>query len=131
MKNPLIHFEIYADDTKALATFYGSLFDWKIEAAPGTPDYLLVKTVEVDAQGRSTQAGGINGGIMRRPDPSAPSIINYVGVESLDGAVERAQKLGAKVMKGRSPVPGMGWFSILSDPQGNPFALWQADSGAK
>jgi predicted enzyme related to lactoylglutathione lyase len=131
MKNPLIHFEIYADDTKALAKFYSTLFDWKIEAAPGPTDYLLVKTVEVDAQGTPTQGGGINGGIMKRPDPSAPAIINYVGVESLEGAVERAQKLGAKVMKGRSSVPGMGWFSILSDPQGNPFAMWQTDSAAK
>jgi predicted enzyme related to lactoylglutathione lyase len=130
MKKPLIHFEIYADDTKALAKFYSTLFDWKIEAAPGPTDYLLVKTVEVDAQGTPTQGGGINGGIMKRPDPSAPAIINYVGVESLEGAVERAQKLGAKVMKGRS-VPGMGWFSILSDPQGNPFAMWQTDSAAK
>jgi predicted enzyme related to lactoylglutathione lyase len=25
----------------------------------------------------------------------------------------------------------MGWFSILSDPQGNPFAMWQTDSAAK
>jgi hypothetical protein len=28
-------------------------------------------------------------------------------------------------------VAGMGWFAILSDPQGNPFALWQGDETAK
>jgi len=28
-------------------------------------------------------------------------------------------------------VPGMGWFAMLIDPQGNPFALWQSDSNAK
>ncbi len=33
--------------------------------------------------------------------------------------------------KGKSPVPGMGWFAMLIDPQGNPFALWQTDSSAK
>jgi predicted enzyme related to lactoylglutathione lyase len=57
--------------------------------------------------------------------------VNYVNVESLDASVEKAQKLGAKVTKGRSPVPGMGWFSMLIDPQGNHFALWQSDSNAK
>ena len=57
--------------------------------------------------------------------------INYVNVESLDASVERAQKLGAKIMKGKSPVPGMGWFAMLIDPQGNPFAMWQSDSNAK
>jgi predicted enzyme related to lactoylglutathione lyase len=45
--------------------------------------------------------------------------------------VERAQKLGASVMKGKSPVPGMGWFAMLMDPEGNPFAMWQSDSNAK
>jgi len=24
----------------------------------------------------------------------------------------------------------MGWFAILSDPEGNPFALWQTDKAA-
>jgi len=28
-------------------------------------------------------------------------------------------------------VPGMGWFAMLIDPQGNPFAMWQSDSNAK
>jgi predicted enzyme related to lactoylglutathione lyase len=34
-------------------------------------------------------------------------------------------------MKGKAPVPGMGWFAMLVDPQGNPFALWQSDKNAK
>jgi predicted enzyme related to lactoylglutathione lyase len=25
----------------------------------------------------------------------------------------------------------MGWYAILADPQGNPFALWQPDAAAK
>jgi predicted enzyme related to lactoylglutathione lyase len=34
-------------------------------------------------------------------------------------------------MKGKSAIPGMGWFAMLSDPQGNVFALWQMDKDAK
>jgi predicted enzyme related to lactoylglutathione lyase len=30
-------------------------------------------------------------------------------------------------MKEKPAVPGMGWFAILSDPEANPFALWQTD----
>jgi predicted enzyme related to lactoylglutathione lyase len=79
-----------------------------------------------------SQAGGINGGMMKRPAGyEARAWINYVNVESLDASVDRAQKLGAKIMKGKSPVPGMGWFAMLIDPQGNPFAMWQSDSNAK
>lgn len=130
-KNAVSHFEIYADDPQALARFYTGIFDWKIESPPGMEGYLVVRTVETSAQGMATQPGGINGGIMKRPDPDAPPVINYVNVESIAQTVERAEKLGASLMKGKSVVPGMGWFAILTDPQGNPFALWQTDPAAK
>jgi hypothetical protein len=131
MQNPVSHFEIYADDPGALARFYTSVFDWKVEAQPGNDNYKLVQTVDVDERRMPKQPGGINGGIMKRPDPKAPNIINYVSVESIDRSLERAGQLGAKVMKERSAVPGMGWFAILSDPEGNPFALWQQDKAAR
>jgi predicted enzyme related to lactoylglutathione lyase len=129
-KNPIVHFEIYADDPEKLAKFYTTLFDWDIQPVPGM-DYRMVSTVETDANHRPTQAG-INGGLIKRPegyDVRAP--VNYVDVESLDTSVKRAQELGAKVTKGRSAVPGMGWFAMLIDPQGNHFAMWQQDQNAK
>jgi predicted enzyme related to lactoylglutathione lyase len=132
-RNPVVHFEIYADEPESLAKFYGALFDWqidKVDAAPGT-DYRMVRTVETDDKGRPTgPTGGINGGILKRPAGFTGTTVNYVDVPSLDDALERAQKLGAKVSRGRSAVPGMGWFAILSDPQGNPLALWQVDKKA-
>ena len=57
--------------------------------------------------------------------------MNYVNVPSLDNAVKRAQDLGAKITKGRAPVPGMGWFAMLVDPQGNHFAMWEQDAKAQ
>jgi uncharacterized protein len=133
-KNPVVHFEIYADEPERLAKFYGDLFDWKIEKAEAAAgqDYRMVKTVETDDRGRPTgQAGGINGGIAKRPAGFKGHTANYVSVESLDGALERAQKLGATVSRARSAVPRMGWFAILSDPEGNPFALWENDKNAR
>ena len=130
MKNHLIHFEIYADDPGSLAEFYSSLFDWKIESPPGMDGYMTVKTVDVDAKGKPTETNGINGGILKRPDKNAPRVLHYVNVASVDAAVERAQVLGAKLHKNKSPVAGMGFYAVLSDPQGNPFAVWQADASA-
>jgi predicted enzyme related to lactoylglutathione lyase len=60
-KNPVVHFEIYADDPEKLSHFYSSLFDWAFEPVPGM-DYRMVKTAETDAQGMPLQAG-INGGL--------------------------------------------------------------------
>jgi uncharacterized protein len=132
-KNSVAHFEIYADDPDKLQQFYTSLFDWTIERMPVPGmDYRLIKTVDTDAKGMPTQTGGINGGLMKRPAGyEGKAYVNYVNVESLDASVDRAQQLGAKLMKGRAAVPGMGWFAMLVDPQGNPFALWQSDSNAK
>ena len=130
-KNSVVHFEIYADDPDKLVKFYTSLFDWTIERMPGM-DYRLIKTVETNAKGMPLQAGGINGGILKRPAGyEGHTWINYVNVASLEAAIDRAQKLGATVMKEKSPVPGMGWFAMLTDPQGNPFAIWQTDPNAK
>jgi predicted enzyme related to lactoylglutathione lyase len=130
MKNPVVHFEIYARDAEKLATFYSTLFDWSIEAMPGM-DYHYVKTTDTDDKGVPTQPG-INGGLVVRPAGyDDKGWINYINVDSLDAAVTRAHGLGAKVMKPRAAVPGMGWFAMLVDPQGNTFAMWERDPNAK
>lgn len=130
-KNGVVHFEIYAHDAKKLAAFYSNLFDWTIEDMPGM-DYHYVKTVDTDEQGMATKPGAINGGLVVRPAGyEDKGWINYINVDGLDASVKRAQDLGAKVMKPRAPVPGMGWFAMLVDPQGNTFALWERDANAK
>ena len=130
-KNSVVHFEIYAAEPDKLGQFYKSLFDWNIEKMPDM-DYSWIKTVETDAKGMPTQPGGINGGILKRPDGyNGPAWVNYVNVESLDASINRAQQLGGTLMKGKTVVPGMGWFAFLNDPEGYVFALWQSDSNAK
>jgi predicted enzyme related to lactoylglutathione lyase len=131
MKNNVAHFEIYADDPAKLSKFYADLFDWQMQLMPGM-DYTYIKTVETDAKGMPTQPGGVNGGMIKRPAGyHTKAWVNYVNVESLDASLKRAQELGARVMKPRAPVPGMGWFAMLTDPQGNEFAMWETDPGAK
>lgn len=128
-KNAVVHFEIYADDPDALQKFYTGLFDWSFEPVKGM-DYRIVKTAETDAEGMPVE-GGINGGMMKRPAGYAGHTINYVNVDSVDATLQQARRLGAQVMKEKSAVEGMGWFALLSDPQGNPFGVWQTDPAAK
>jgi predicted enzyme related to lactoylglutathione lyase len=131
MKNPIVHFEFYADDPDKLQQFYSSLFDWTFETMPGGMDYRLVKTVDTDDKGMPI-GRGVNGGMMKRPAGFQPrATVNYVSVESLDASLKKAEALGATVTMPRSPVPGMGWFAMLMDPQGNHFAMWQTDPSAK
>lgn len=131
MKNSVAHFEIYTDDDDKLAKFYTSLFDWNVQPMPGM-NYSWVKTVATNDKGMPTEPGGINGGMMKRPAGyTTRAWVNYVNVDSVDASARRAQELGAKVTKPKAAVPNMGWFVMLVDPEGNPFALWQSDPNAK
>ncbi len=128
MPNPVAHFEIYGDDPVKLAGFYRDLFGWKISEAPG--EYWVIHTVPTNEKGQATAPGGINGGLMKRPMPEARSWFNYVTVESLDASIKRVQSLGGKVVRPKSPVPKMGWFAVVTDPEMNTFGIWQDDPNA-
>ena len=130
-QNTISHFEIYAKDPDKLADFYRKMFDWTITPFPQM-DYRIVHTGETDEKGMLKHPGAINGGIARRPDGyQVNGAVNYAMVDSIEQAVERAKSLGAKVTKDKSPVPGMGWFAMFMDPEGNHFAVFKNDPQAK
>jgi len=129
MPSTVVHFEIYGDEPEKLAGFYREVFGWKIDKSPEM-DYWMIYTVPSDERGMPTQPGGVNGGMMKRPTPDARAWLNYVSVESVDATVEQVKALGGQVLRPKSPVPKMGWFCVLADPQMNVFALWQDDPNA-
>jgi predicted enzyme related to lactoylglutathione lyase len=138
MDHTIVHFEIPADQPERAAKFYRELFGWDISRFEGSTEgmeyrdegfeYWMVKTVPTDDQGQPTRPG-VNGGLMRRMFPGqAP--VNYINVSNVDEFVRKAERLGAKVLMGKSPVPGMGWFAQLADTEGNVFAIWETDANA-
>jgi len=123
MPHTIVHFEIPANDPEKVAGFYRSLFGWQIEKTPGEGvEYWLIQTV---AEGEH----GVNGGIVRRQNPHQPPL-NYIGVESVDEYAAKAAALGATLVMPKQAVPGMGFFAVLLDPEGNPVALWEDNAQA-
>jgi predicted enzyme related to lactoylglutathione lyase len=130
MAHGVVHFEIPADDPEKLVDFYTSLFGWKIEKYPMPGgDYWGVMTVPANEQGMPLEPGAINGGLYKRQQPGQQPV-NYVSVESVDEYASKAKGLGATVIVEKQAVPQMGWFAMLTDPQGNVVGLWQDDPGA-
>jgi len=119
MKNPICHVEIPADAVGALVDFYRELFGWEFQQFSAEMEYHVAKA----DQGDATPA------IMARQDPAQTPTF-YVQVDSIDAALDKAGTLGATVIVPKGPVPGMGWFAVLLDPQKNLFGFWQNDTAA-
>jgi predicted enzyme related to lactoylglutathione lyase len=116
MANPFVHVELNTTDVSKAKAFYGALFNWTLEdvAVPGG-SYTMVKVGE-----------GTGGGIMKHPVPGAPSAwLAYVLVDDVAASTKKAKSLGATVKMDVTEVMGMGSFSVITDPTGAAFALWQ------
>jgi len=120
MGNPFVHVELMSNDVGKAKSFFGKLFDWKLEDMPmGDSTYTVIKVGE-----------GTGGGIMKNPMPGAPSAwMAYVVVDDLKRTTDKARSLGATVMKEATEVPGMGSFTIITDPTGAMLGLWEPKKG--
>ena len=123
MSNPFVHVELHTTDLARAKEFYGKLFEWKLEDAPmadGT-SYTLIGVGQ-----------GTGGGMMRQPQPGAPSAwLPYVAVEDVDAATRKARSLGANVTVEPTDIPGVGRFSVVVDPAGAPVALFKPSMPAR
>jgi uncharacterized protein len=118
MANPFVHVELQTQDLEKSKKFYSGLFDWKLEEIPGM-DYTIIKVGE-----------GTGGGIMKKPVPDMPdNWLPYILVDDVKASTKKAQTLGAVISQDITEVPGMGWFSVVTDPTGASFGLWQTKAG--
>lgn len=117
MPGQIVHFEIPADDTTKGRAFWGSLFGWQFEAAPGPSEYYMARV--------SDQAGVA----ITNMEPGKRGGRAYFDVDDVNASAQRLRELGGQADQ-PAPVPSMGWFSTCHDPQGNEFGLWQTDPSA-
>jgi uncharacterized protein len=103
--------ELHTKNVDQAKGFYGELFGWQFKTLPITPRY-------------ETMEGAQPGGIMEEQAGSG-FWLQYVNVDDVTASAKKAEKLGGKVLKPKTEVPGQGWFAIVADPAGASFALWQ------
>jgi predicted enzyme related to lactoylglutathione lyase len=118
MANAFVHVELNTTDVDQAKKFYGQLFDWRLEDVPMGPSgrYTMIKP-----------ATGTGGGILKHPMPGEPSFwLAYVEVEDIAASTQKAQSLGAQVIRDVTEVPGAGWLSIIRDPTGGVLGLWKS-----
>jgi uncharacterized protein len=118
MASPFVHVELNSPDPEKSKAFYSKLFQWQLENVPNpvVPDhsYTMIKP-----------GTGTGGGIMKQVPGGPSGWLAYVAVDDVRAATQKAQSLGAKIMKDVTEVPGMGWFSIIQDSTAAILGLWQ------
>ena len=115
MGNAVMRWQIITKNPDRLVDFYSKLFGWEINAN----NALGYRTVDTGTE------RGINGGIWPAP-PQAPNFVQlFIEVDDIHDAVENAKKFGANVLISPQQLPDGEVLSILHDPEGVSFGLYQ------
>lgn len=113
-------YELMTTDVSAATSFYADVVGWTAspwgEAEAGFP-YTVVNAA----------AGGV-GGIMQLPDSvrqmgGGPAWLGYIHVADVDARTAAIGAAGGQVHRQPGGIPGVGRFSVVTDPQGATFML--------
>lgn len=115
-------FELATSDQTAAKDFYTALFNWSVQDFPMGPDgvYSMFQLEGRDAAACYT---------LRDEQTSQgvpPNWLLYVAVESAGDAAAKVSAAGGSVLAPPFDVFDFGRMSVLQDPTGAVFAVWQS-----
>jgi len=124
--NPVVHFEMPAEDRKRMADFYTNVFGWKTQMlGPEMGNYVLATTTESDEKGPK-KPGAINGGFFPKADDKPaqyPSVV--ILVEDIKEHMKKVEKAGGKVLGEPWDIPNVGLYVAFIDTEGNRISMLQ------
>ena len=128
--NPVVHFEMPAENKKRMTDFYTKAFGWQTQQlGPEMGNYVLVQTSETEENGFPKERGRINGGFFEKSkDNQHVSVV--ISVEDIHDAMKKVKGAGGKVLGGRKPgepddIPGIGLYAAFIDTEGNRVGMLQ------
>ncbi len=130
--NPVVHFELPAENRKRMIDFYSKTFGWEAnQLGPEMGNYVVVMTTETDEKTQfPKEPGRINGGFFQKTkDHQYPTIV--ISVDDINEAMKKVEESGGKIIGGGyeagkpDDIPGVGLYIAISDTEGNRIALLQ------
>ncbi|HEX2896982.1 MAG TPA: VOC family protein [candidate division Zixibacteria bacterium] len=125
--NPVVHFEMPAENPKRMSEFYNNAFGWKTnQLGPEMGNYVLATTTEEDDKGHPKDPGRINGGFYQKTgDMPAqyPSVV--IAVDDIVASMKKVKKAGGEVLGEPMEIPGVGQFVSFFDTEGNRVSMLQ------
>ncbi len=128
--NPVVHFEMPAEDRARMSEFYTKTFGWQArQMGPEMGNYVVVSTNESDEKGCPKEKGMINGGFFQKTNENQlPSIV--IAVDDIFEHMKKVQEAGGTVLGGQQPgkpddIPGVGLYCSILDSEGNRVGMLQ------
>jgi len=125
--NPVVHFEMPAEDRTRMANFYTRAFGWETQQlGEEMGDYVLVTTTESDTKGTPRDPGKINGGFYPKKDDwpaQYPSVV--IAVEDIHDSMKKIKDAGGKLLGEPMEIPGIGMYVSFFDTEGNRASIMQ------
>ena len=113
--NTVIHVEVVGKDGPALQKFYGDVLGWDFDTDnPG--GYGMAPASD----------NGVVTGIGGTQDGGPGHVTFYVAVKDIDQALEKATKLGGRVIQPKFSPGANATIALFADPEGHVVGLSQA-----
>jgi uncharacterized protein len=124
--NPVVHFEMPAEDRNRMADFYANAFGWKTQQlGEDMGNYVLATTTDSDEKGPK-KPGAINGGFFQKTDDKPaqyPSVV--IAVDNIKEHMMKVEKSGGKVLGEPWDISGIGLYVSFFDTEGNRVGMIQ------
>ena len=125
--NPVVHFEMPAEDRKRMAAFYTKVFGWKTQImGEEMRGYVMATTTDSGENGRPKNPGSINGGFYQKTDDMPaqyPSVV--ISVDNIKEHMKKVEKAGGKVLGEPMDILGVGSYVSFVDTEGNRISMLQ------
>lgn len=129
--NPVVHFELPAENKDRMVDFYSKVFGWNAKKfGPEMGNYVVVSTTETDQNGRPKNPGAINGGFFEKTNNhSHPTVV--IAVDDIRASMKSVENAGGKIIGGGSKagepddIPGVGLYIAFQDTEGNRIGILQ------
>ena len=124
--NPVVHFEMPAENRERMAKFYTKAFGWQTQMlGEEMGSYVVVTTTESDDNGPK-KPGAINGGFyMKSADPLSHSPSVVISVDDIAAGMKTVESAGGKVLGEPMDIPGVGRYVAFKDTEGNRVSMLQ------
>lgn len=133
--DPVIHFEMPAENRRRMSDFYTKAFGWQTQQlGEEMGNYVVVTTSETDQKNMRPKAQGtINGGFYQKTDDPVsqhPSVV--IAVTNIRESMKKVTEAGGKILGGdpNNPgepgdIPGVGLYCSFFDTEGNRVGMLQ------